>query len=101
MNRSSAWFEKHYPGLKTKRIIIHPSIKVASAAAFTHEVEVMRVRQLNKLVKSVKDFFKSFESVNFMDLSTTQIQLLLNSHQLAVTNLLNNYTKKPKNLKSH
>lgn len=101
MNRSSAWFEKHYPGLKAKLIIIHPSIKVASAAAFTHDVEVMRVGQLNRFVKSVKDFFKSFESVNFKDLSTTQIQQLLNSHQLAVTDLLNNYTKKPKNLKSH
>ena len=101
MNRSSAWFEKHYPGLKAKRIIIHPSIKVASAAAFTHDVEVMRVNQLKGFVEFVKDFFKSFESVNFKDLSAIHIQQLLNYHQLAVPDILNNYTKKPKNIKSH
>ena len=25
MNRSSSWFEKHYPGLKARRIMIHPA----------------------------------------------------------------------------
>lgn len=101
MNRSSAWFEKHYPGLKAKRVLIHPANAVASAAAFTQDVEVMRASELNGFVKSVRSFFKSFESVNFRDLSTTQIQKLLNSHNLAVADLLSNYTKKPKNLKSH
>jgi replicative superfamily II helicase len=101
MNRSSAWFEKHYPGLKAKRVIIHPANAVASAAAFTHDVEVMRASELKGFVKSVRDFFKSFESVNFRDLSTAQIQKLLNSHKLAVADLLRNYTKKPKSLKSH
>ena len=42
MNRSSAWFDKHYPGSKVKRVIIHPAHTVASAAAFTHSVEAMR-----------------------------------------------------------
>ncbi len=101
MNRSSAWFEKYYPGLKAKRVIIHPANAVASAAAFTHDVEVMRAGELKGFVKSVRDFFKSFESVNFRDLSTTQIQKLLNSHKLAADDILNNYTKKPKSLKSH
>ncbi len=32
MNRSSSWFEKHYPGLKARRIMIHPAKKVESAA---------------------------------------------------------------------
>ena len=42
MNRSSAWFDKHYPGMSVKRIIVHPSNTVHSAAAFIHEVEAMR-----------------------------------------------------------
>jgi hypothetical protein len=99
MNRSSAWFEKHYPGLKAKRVIIHPANTVGSAAAFTHIVEVMGVKELKGFVKSVRDFFKSFESVNFRDLSMAHIQRLLNYHKLAVTDLLNSYTKKPRNLK--
>ena len=100
MNRSSAWFEKHYPGLTAKRIIIHPARKVESAAAFIHEVEAMGQKDLKSLVKSVRDFFKSFESVNFKDLSAVHIQKLLNSHKLSVPDILDNYSKKPKSLKS-
>ena len=33
MNRSSAWFDKHYPSVNVKRIIIHPAYVVPSAAA--------------------------------------------------------------------
>ena len=41
MNRSSAWFGKHYAGMRVKRLIIHPSNTVPSSAAFTHEVDEM------------------------------------------------------------
>lgn len=99
MNRSSAWFEKHYPGLKAKRIIIHPAHAVSSAAAFTHDVEVMKASELKRFVKSIKDFFKSFESLNFRDISAAHIQKLINSHKLSVTDILSDYTKKPKSLK--
>lgn len=100
MNRSSAWFEKHYPGSKVKRIIIHPSNTVASAAAFTHDVEAMRESELKYFVKKVRDFFKSFESLNFKDLSPIHIQKLLNSHKLSLADLLQDCTKKLRDLKS-
>lgn len=99
MNRSSAWFEKHYSGLKVKRVIIHPTHVVASAAAFTHDVEVMRESELKQFVKRIQEFFKSFESLNFSDLSVTHVQQLVNSHKLSVADLLGSYTKKLKNLK--
>ncbi|RYY02287.1 MAG: DEAD/DEAH box helicase [Gammaproteobacteria bacterium] len=99
MNRSSSWFEKHYPGLKAKRIIIHPSNNVESAASFTHDVEVMREKELKLLLTSVKNFFKSFESIDFKDLSDTQIQSLINHHKLTVSDMLNIYTKKYKDLR--
>lgn len=98
MNRSSAWFEKHYPGLTAKRILIHPAKMVERAAAFTHEVEVMSESELKSFLKATREFFKSFESLNFIDLSCSHIQKLLDSHKLTVNYLLNGYTKKPKNL---
>jgi replicative superfamily II helicase len=101
MNRSSAWFEKHYPGLKAKRIMVHPAYVVESAAAFTHDAEVMRVSELKQFIRSVREFFKSFESLNLRDLSGSQIQKLLNLHHLKVEDLTTQYTKKLKNLKSH
>jgi replicative superfamily II helicase len=99
MNRSSAWFDKHYPGMTVKRIIIHPANVVESAAAFTHEVEAMREAEIRKFVKSARDFFKSFESLNFKDLSTAHIQKMVDAHNLAVPELLTRYSKKLRNLR--
>ena len=65
MNRSSAWFDKHYPGMKVKRVIVHPAGAVESAAAFTHEVQGMRDADLRKFVKACREFFKSFEVTEF------------------------------------
>ena len=99
MNRSSSWFEKHYAGMKVKRMIVHPAYVEASAASFTHEVEAMREAELKRFVKRLREFFKSFESLNFKDLSTTHIQKLVNSHGLSVESLLTDYSKKVKSLK--
>ena len=99
MNRSSAWFDKHYPGMRVKRVIIHPANFVASAAAFTHEVEAMRDTELRRFVKRIREFFKSFESLNFKDLSAAHIQKLVDAHGLSVDKLLVEYTKKLKNLR--
>jgi len=99
MNRSSAWFAKHYPGMSVKRIIIHPAGKIESAAAFTHEVEGMREAELKKLVKACRSFFKAFESKDFNDLSATDIQKIINAHQLSADDLMDDYSKKLKDLK--
>lgn len=99
MNRSSSWFEKHYAGMKVKRIVVHPAYAEANAASFTHKVEAMREAELRRLVKQLREFFKSFEALNFKDLSTTHIQKLVDSHKLSVPSLLADYTKKLKRLK--
>lgn len=99
MNRSAAWFEKHYVGMKAKYLIIHPGSKVESAAAFTHPVEVLRGDSLRKLIKACRDFFKSFESQNFRDLSVGHIQSLINSHGLSIEKILSGYSGKLKDLK--
>lgn len=99
MNRSSSWFEKHYAGMKVKRIIVHPTHVEASAASFTHEVDAMREAELKKLVKRLRELFKSFESLNFKDLSMAHIQKLVDSHGLSVSSLLTDYSKSLKKLK--
>lgn len=99
MNRSSAWFEKHYPGMQVKRIIVHPANATSSAASLTHEVEGMRVTELKRFVKSIRDFFKSFESLNFNDLSATHVQQLIDSHGLSIDSLITKSTTKLKHLK--
>ncbi len=99
MNRSSAWFEKHYPGMKVKRLIIHPGGKIESAAAFTHDVEGVREADLKRLVRAVREFFKEFEAQNLKDLSEPHIQNLLNAHNLSVPDLLSKYSRRLKDVR--
>lgn len=99
MNRSCAWFDKHYKGYSVKRVIIHPTKNVAKAASFTHDVEVMDQKELPKFVKAVRKFFSAFESVDFHDLSDKHIQMLIDENSLSVTALMAGYTKKPHDLK--
>lgn len=96
MNRSSAWFIKHYGGMNVKRIIVHPSAKEESAASFLHDVEVMRPKELKKLLANVRAFFKSFSAAHFSDLSHTLIQQRLAAHNLLISNFLSDYSTKIK-----
>ncbi len=94
MNRSSAWFEKYYRGCRVKRFIVHPSNRLHRAAAVTHDVEAVRVHELRKLVESTRAFFRSFQPMDFQDLSATYIQRQVDVHGLSVKDLLSNYSKK-------
>jgi hypothetical protein len=71
------------------------------AASFTHEVEAMRPSELNKLVKQVRAFFKSFETLNLKDLSPAHTQKLVDAHGLSISSLLDDYSKKLKNVRNH
>lgn len=44
-----------HPTMEAKRIIFHPAHFVESAAAFTHEVEVMRESELKRFVKHTRE----------------------------------------------
>ncbi len=94
MNRSSAWFGKYYQGMRVKRFIVHPSYILEKAAAFTHEVEAVRVTELRRLTRAVKGFFEAFETLDFQSLSPTHIQKLLEEHGLGLSSLLSKYSKK-------
>jgi len=99
MNRSAAWFDKHYKGMQAKRLIIHPAKRIQSAAAFTHDVEGVTVPELRKLEKACREFFKAFEAQNFADLSAQHIQKMVNAHGLSVDDLLTRYSRKLKDVK--
>lgn len=99
MNRSCAWFDKHYAGMEVKRLMVHPAYVVASSAALTHESEVVRETELKRFVKQIRVFFKGFEALDFNDLSVAHVQKLVDSHNLSIPEILGNYSKKVKNAK--
>ncbi len=99
MNRSCAWFEKHYSGMNAKNIIIHPGRNIESAAAFLRPVEGMAEPDLRSFTKSCAEFFKSFESQNFNDLSALHIQKNVDSYKLAIEDVKSRYCRKLRNLR--
>ncbi|HBL05581.1 MAG TPA: DEAD/DEAH box helicase [Clostridium sp.] len=96
MNNACAWFEKNYGDINVKRIMIIPTRKVSRAAGFNKEVEIMRERNLKKLVNNLREFYKEFKNLDLKDLSSVAIQRFINLHKLDVESLLKEYSEIPK-----
>lgn len=99
MNRSAAWFDKHYKGLSVTRLIIHPAKKIESAASFTHDVQGVIENDLRRLEKACRSFFKSFENQSLTDLSPSQVQSMITDHKLTIHDLQSAYSRKLKDVK--
>lgn len=99
MNRSYAWFKKHYIGAEVKNIWIHPTNVLQSAAGLLEPVEVMSQSELRQFTKRVRLFFNSLETQDFASLSVTHLQELANRHLLGTDTLLKDVTKAVRNLK--
>lgn len=93
MNRSCAWFSKNYPGAKAKNMMIIPTCKLSRTTSFTHSVHVIREKKLGNLVRNVRSFIAKFSEMDLKDLSEKKIQVLVNSHQLSVDNILSDYSE--------
>lgn len=95
MNRSSAWFNRRYPGATVTRILIIPTRRVSTGAAFNDAVMIAGKRQLERLVKNVRGFFGEFRTVDLRDLSVDKINQHLRVHKLTVDDLVTEYCEKP------
>ncbi|MCP5057363.1 MAG: DEAD/DEAH box helicase family protein [bacterium] len=99
MNRSWAWFKKHYPGTEARKLMVIPTHKVGSSASFLQEVEIVRKQELERLVRAVRKFFQGFEAMDLQDLSLAALQKLVDSNKLSLDELESGYGKQPRNLK--
>lgn len=94
MNRSSAWFKRHYPGSAVTRILIIPPHTLASDAALNEEVLIMTKKYLEQLTKNIRAFFSEFRAADLQDLSEKKIHDHRIAHKLTVDDLLQ-YGRKP------
>jgi len=94
MNRSSAWFNRYYPGSKVTRVLIIPTNKLANDAALNDGVIIMRKKHLDKLTKNAREFFNEFRKVDLRDLSERKIEEHLHTHKLTVDDLTSDYGQK-------
>jgi len=94
MNSHCGWFESIYGKISVKRILIIPTRKLSYFADFTHDVEIMSKNRLNTLKKNIKDFMKEFKIYNIKEISDEKIQKLINTHNIDIKNIENDYTEK-------
>ncbi|WP_338806297.1 helicase C-terminal domain-containing protein [Pseudomonas chlororaphis] len=99
MNRSCAWFTKHYSACNATNIIVHPTNNLESAGAFLSDVVVLKEKSLGKLKSQIINFFKTFEHQDFKDLSESHIKDNLSAYRLSPTHIIEDYTTPVKNHK--
>jgi hypothetical protein len=62
-----------------------------------HRSHTIREKEMKSVVKAAREFFKSFENLNFRDLSTPHIKKILDAHHLSVKDFISGYSKGLKN----
>jgi hypothetical protein len=93
MNNACGWFDEHYKGATASRIMIIPAQKCAPGAHFTHDVRIMRPKELQKFKGAVRAFFVSMAGDALADLSAKRIQELLDAHKINSEDLVPRFTK--------
>lgn len=93
MNNAVAWFRENYPGARCTRLMIIPTNKPASGAAFAEEVGIVRKAELDRLRKNFREFFVEFRSDDFGSLSEKAINERLIAHKLTIENIQADYQK--------
>lgn len=95
MNSHCGWFEETY-GKETdvKRILIIPTVNLAKDANFTHDVDILDKKGIDKLKNSIRGFVREFSMFNLSSLTEEKINNFLEIHNLSIKKLANQYTKK-------
>jgi hypothetical protein len=92
MNNSCAWFKRLYANGEATNIMIIPTAKLSAGGGFNDPVEIMRTKELSRLVTSIRDFFDGIRRFDLRDLSGAKIQEALDSNGLSVDSLLEDYS---------
>jgi replicative superfamily II helicase len=95
MNNSCAWFKQRYRGAANRNLMIIWTKALGAAAGFNEDVQIMRSKKLETLVKNVKAFFGELKGVDLQDVSETKLQTNLDRYRLNVDELISQYSEAP------
>ncbi len=94
LNNSIIWFNKNYPGVIGKPIIIHPSKELAKGAHLPDEVKVLVPEKLDLLKANIRNFFTKLSSRTFETLDGGIINKNLTDCKLLPNDIYAYYCKK-------
>jgi replicative superfamily II helicase len=98
MNNATAWFKRHYVGVKVKNLMIISTKTVGHAAGFNDPVEIVRNSSLKRLSKNVESFYREFKDCDLLNLSEAKISEWVGMHHLTIDEIMDSYSEKPKQL---
>ena len=88
MNNHCAWFESEY-GKETivSRFMIIPTKNLSKQADFLHDVRIIRRKKLKEFKDAIKSFIKELSSYNIRDISSDNLQKLIDIHRLNIKDI--------------
>lgn len=91
MNSHCGWFEENYGDADCKRILIIPTKHLSYNANFTHDVQVMRRKELNLLRGNFKSFIMELYASELDSITDEWLNKRLAFHHLDIHSLLTTY----------
>lgn len=82
MENHCGWFEEIYHDADVLRVMVIVTNKVAIDANFSHEVKIMRKKNLNKLKNNILKFIREFKQYDILNITEEIINDALNKNYL-------------------
>lgn len=93
MNNSIGWFKNNYQSSKYFALLIIPTRYPDSAAGFIDDVNIIRKKKLKRLRYNFINFAKEFKNFDFNSLSSTNVQQILQKHELEIDSFIDQYSE--------
>jgi len=90
-----AWFEKKYPGMEFKPVMIVPTRNISKATPFVFEVEILRKNGLKKIRENFASFYNSLKKYDLQSLTADVISKQLLAYELDKASIKSKYFEKP------
>jgi len=95
MNNSCAWFKTNYPGAKVKNLLIIPTKLLGLGAGFNEPVQIVRKKNLKRLVNNFRQFLVGFKQIDLTDIDDSSLESALVEHELTREDISSKYSEDP------
>ncbi len=93
MENHCGWFEEIYHDASVLRVMIISTNKLATNANFTHDIKIMRKKNLKKIKSNILKFVKELKNYDINNLTDDLINTILNQNYLSDKNIWNDYVE--------
>lgn len=93
MENHCGWFEEEYHDAEVLNILVIVTNKIAQDANFSHDVRIMRKKNIEKLKNNILKFVKEFRKYDIQNLTEEFIYGCLKKNDLSDDNIWNDYAE--------